>query len=640
MNKKDFLGKTLLFIILVIFMGAFTTIFGANNSMVGVMILVLSLMMLSQNLTHKPLTNFLGIAGVTVAIGISAYIVQICPQIGFFVAFIMVFFIIFTTMHDLKQPIYFPYLLGFAFLIATPVENVGALGIRLISLIVGSLFVVLLNVLINRNRFIKTSEKGIEGLIEQVKGYANQKLNNEEIDEASIIATNKTIKNEIFSSLKNHYFSTPGDRTIMNIATALEQIGLTISRENVSKDDLNDIINILDEIKNYEIKTGEDNKVDVSGLNSKIDKFIENHPNTSYAIISNFKIINHELKSVYGNEKDNTNYDESGIPMSFRLKTILKSNFNRDSVKFTFALRLALLFAIFEFIGVYFNIPNAKWLSFTAIATTLPYLDSVKEKSRMRVLGTIAGIVVFMILYYTCLTTPNLLGMNAGTVATVTSILMILIGYLYTLIDFSTYQRQMVFITIQSLLTAVVAAPGTGPIWERLCFIVISTVICTIANYVILPYPLKKEDTMMVKTYHEINTEEIADLKTALNNGVDNVKSTTLSLRANLLEDKIRANNLQDNDETISEIVKDQTEITSHAMFLRNSINADSISVEAKKLAISSIDKYGLTNSEEDVPKTVKELDVEMDNKDSNFINVILSLLNLYNESKKSISKL
>lgn len=639
MNKKDILNKTLLFVILVAFMGTFVSLFGKENSMVGVMILLLALIMLSQDLSNKPLMNFAGIAGINLAIGISAFLTYLCPQIGFFIVFIMVFFIIYTTMHSLRNPIYFPYLLGFVFLIASPV-GINDLGMRLISLVLGSLFIVLLNLVINRNKFIKTSEKGIEGLIDTVKDCANKKLANEEIDSETLVSTNKTIKNGVYDTLKNNYFSTPKNRSLMNLATAIEQIGLSISRVETNEKDLKDIISILNHIKNYESESEETHK-DIKPLNTKIDRFIENHPNINYAIISNFKIINYELKQIYNPDIENdADYDKNKVPMNFRLKTILKSNFNRHSAKFTFAFRIAILLAIFEFIGIYFNIPNAKWLSFTAIAIVQPYNDSVKSKSRMRIVGTVIGVIVFGILYYTCLGTPNLIGIN-GAIAT--SIVTVLIGYIYTLLDFESYDIEVIFLTLQSLLTAIVAIPGTGSIIERFAFVIGSTIICTVANFVIFPYTLKKENTQMINSYKDINTEELKDLKEAVETNDDEVKTANLVLKANLLEDKIRANNLQDNDEAIDEIIKLQTEITSQATFLRNSLDADSLPEKTKEIAISSIDKYGLNNENNTkVPEDTSEIDniKDIDNKSKTFLNTTLSLLKLYNQSERLIAKL
>ena len=61
MDAKTLINKSLFFLALCLFVGIFTAIFGQKNSLVGVFVVIIALMMLGRDLSVRPLSNLLSL---------------------------------------------------------------------------------------------------------------------------------------------------------------------------------------------------------------------------------------------------------------------------------------------------------------------------------------------------------------------------------------------------------------------------------------------------------------------------------------------------------------------------------------------------------------------------------------------------
>ena len=75
--KNNIISKTILFIAIMIFVVIFKSIFGEQNTPVGIATVITLLMLLGKDLTQNPIKNFLILAGINLALGISAFIAAI-----------------------------------------------------------------------------------------------------------------------------------------------------------------------------------------------------------------------------------------------------------------------------------------------------------------------------------------------------------------------------------------------------------------------------------------------------------------------------------------------------------------------------------------------------------------------------------
>ena len=59
MNKNKIIGNTLIFIIIMIYLGIFRSVFGGANSLVGITVITAVLMLTQRDLTAEPIKNFI-----------------------------------------------------------------------------------------------------------------------------------------------------------------------------------------------------------------------------------------------------------------------------------------------------------------------------------------------------------------------------------------------------------------------------------------------------------------------------------------------------------------------------------------------------------------------------------------------------
>ena len=96
MNKKAIITNTAMFIFVIVFVVIFKTIFGDDNTLIGVTTITAMLMFLSRDLTVSPLRNTLKLIGTNLLIGIGTEIIVMNVWLGIVLNFILVFIIAYS----------------------------------------------------------------------------------------------------------------------------------------------------------------------------------------------------------------------------------------------------------------------------------------------------------------------------------------------------------------------------------------------------------------------------------------------------------------------------------------------------------------------------------------------------------------
>lgn len=534
MKTRKIALLTIIMAVAGILLGIYGLVFTTRNLLTGIILLLLALMMLKHNMTYRPFNHFIAISAVNVIIGISAYLTVIHPFAGIVLSFLTVVFIILATMTNLKSPTYLAFLLLFVAQMVRPSATMEELGVRLVSLVVGSLFVVLLNLAINIK---KTPANMIKKACD----------NPENLIESSI-----AIKKEIYG----YFTSIPGNESYLKIANSLEQIGIVLKKKTLTQ-------------KQWaQLKDG------LKG------KPFENLPK---GITINLKIIQRETDSS----------ETIHVPELFRIRFMIKSIFRIDNVRLNFALRMGILIALFEFVGVYFHIPNYRWFVFTVVPIVQPYIDNVSKKSRMKIFGNLCGIGLFAVLY-------TILGHYV-------LIAVIFMMYLFIILPVKRTDVRSLVMTNFSLSIAAASLPLTTILTERFFFVPIATLVSLIATYLILPYSLERESRHMVKNYEIINGEQINNLKNVLLGKKD--RTAIIDLKTLIVSEKIAENNLVNENDEISRILKLQNKINVYCSFLTNVVSQEQISPENRKMDIDIIEnRKKPANFNDDIGNTIYEL--------------------------------
>ena len=559
MDARTLAGKTLFFVLICVFVSGFSGVFGQENSLVGVIIIVLALTMLSRDLSVRPVWNLGVMCACTLAMGTFSFLSVWLgdPFVGAALNFLFVFGACFYALHDLSSPMHFPFLLGYAFMLSAPIGAEG-IPLRVAALLLGSVFVVGLNVLFHHVSRGRRERDGMVAICREVSSLCTT------IKAGSVATTDRldglcsTMDGYLYERLKSRFVSRPGDRRMLDVVVSLQVIGTAVCDRERDPAVLDGIAGISDALASFQ--QGDD----MQPLLDRIDSFLREmdaDPETRTAL----RILRDDLWRMSFSTTEER-FDEADVPASFRAGTILRENMRLDSVRFTFSFRMALMFSLCAFAWQYSGDENAKALVFTTIAMVQPYLEGTARRTAMRLLGTFVGILAAI----------ASLVIAGGDLGTLTAILLVA-NYVFTVTAPKRYEVMMAFITLSSLLTAMMTNPPETILTERVAMIIAGVLIASIANRVILPYRLADENIVLGGRYVDVTGGQIRSLGDAADGRRDPMGETALVLRAATISSKMRMNVTSRRDLAVEMLLSRQDNLTARIMLLSRSMEtADS----------------------------------------------------------------
>lgn len=436
MESKEVLGRTVFFLALCAFVAVFTHLFGDENSLVGVMVVVMALMLLSRDLSDRPAVNCLGMVAVSVCLGLGAFVSVTDPFVGLAVNIATVLVVSYLATDSMDSPVHFPFLLGYGFLLSSPVSAEG-LPVRLLALAIGSVLAVGLNVALGRGRLDSAFRGTLSECLPVLAECADLGASGRNRDVGPVysacdrvdrmVCARGTVTEHGASMMEctaelrcmAHWISTSCD--VVELAAASSALRGLVDGDH-----------------------GGTGCVRVDSLGKRIDAVLEGDASCSGARVDTGP---HAL----------------------------------DAGRMSFAVRMALLFSFWAFLWQYWDEENAKWLVFTTVALVQPYSDGAGRKSVMRVTGTLVGTAVFIVFL--------VLSGGDGTAMVAT---LLFANYLNTVLDPDRYDVSMAFITFSALAVSSMADPSSAPVLERVAFILLGVVSAMAANHLLLP--LRRSD--------------------------------------------------------------------------------------------------------------------------------------------------
>lgn len=522
MDAKTLAGKSLFFILICLFVAVFAQLFGQENSLTGVIVVVLALMMLGQDLSVRPMLNLGGLVAFTLLMGLGAYASVWCGNafLGAAINFTVVFALSFLTTQDLRSPMHFPFLLGYAFMLSVPV-SAEDLPVRVLALVAGSVFIVALNVLINRNRHSRTCHDGVVSLCAEVSSCCTRVLDGEVPSAGSLDSLCLRLRGSMYDRLRRSFFSTPGDRRVLDLVSSLHMAGRAVCERERDPAVLRSLKAFVDAVSSYE--KGE---TDMDGVRAAANRFLLDCPGADGVLTASVVSLRDGLCALSSGSGDGERADLRGM-----MRAMARESLHTDSARFTFAVRMSVVFTLFAFVWQYWDLDNAKWLLFTTVALVLPYVDKAWRKSAMRLTGTLAGVAAF----------ASVLVLVRGDVGLLSAALLVA-NYVYTVLDPKRYDVMMVFITFSALIAASMASPADEAVAERVLFILLGVVAATLANYLVLPYRIRDEDVSMGGRYLALSDRMLSHVRGSLNGERDRDGETVTSLTAAGLSAKLHMN--------------------------------------------------------------------------------------------------
>lgn len=508
MNKKKIISTTILFLVIVISVVLFKSVFGAKNTLVGVAGITAALSLLGTDYTLNPIKNIFYFIFLEVGLGVAAFLASTNAFLGLFITFIVVFFILYSFTYNTKKPTYVAFTLGYFFMLYTPV-TLQELPSRLSGLAFCGLAIMILQLLANRNKLQKQTIIQLKSSLHNITKEI-ELINSSDIDNQNFSSLNTVSHNNLKSLIESLYEVIDKDIKLpmtlfqyLFIGLFLDSLNITLAKlykTTKSSPNLN-LDNLLDLLTNLE--TFIDGHGNINVLLSKIDVFLSstNFPDSKNYL--NFEL--YSYASILKRDLYNTQSSSvSEISDQYFVKNLvssldsLKNNIRKDSLKFTFAFRGALVTSLGVFIVSLFDITYGKWLVFSLMSIVQPFLDSSKVKGKQRIFGTIIGFLIFEIVF------------SIVTDTMTRTLIILLVGYLS---NYQTnYRNQMVCTTISALGAASIGSNITLLGVERLLFVLIGTLIALYANKFILPYEVSVYIKYDLKISLRLNEKIISTL--------------------------------------------------------------------------------------------------------------------------------
>ena len=155
--------------------------------------------------------------------------------------------------------------------------------------------------------------------------------------------------------------------------------------------------------------------------------------------------------------------------------------------------------------------------------------------------------------------------------------ILLVANYVFTVTAPKRYEVMMAFITLSSLLTAMMTNPPETILTERVAMIIAGVLIASIANRVILPYRLADENIVLGGRYVDVTGGQIRSLGDAADGRRDPMGETALVLRAATISSKMRMNVTSRRDLAVDMLLSRQDNLTARIMLLSRSMEtADS----------------------------------------------------------------
>ena len=564
MDAKTVAGKTVFFLLLCLFVGVFSSVFGAENSLVGVMIIVLALMMMQKDLSVRPGRNLIVLLVSTLSLGVGAFVSLYDPLLGAVVNFTLVFLTAYLTMNDVSTPMHFPFLLGYAFMLSVPVTP-EQLPMRILALAVGSVFIVGMNWVFNHKTREKTSHNGLIAICREIDSLIQTRLGGEVPDPSTLDSLCDSLGAKMYERLKDRFYSSPRDNTLLELVSCLRGLGRKVCTEDPDKDVLKELSDIMGAVISFE--SGDS---DLDSLHSSCEGILSGGVRADRDTVTLVRMVDSKLAHL-SNIDDGDSYSDDPVPKAFRYKTLLKENLRGDSLSFSFAFRIAGLFTLWAFIWQYWDVENAKWLLYTTISVVLPYIEGSWRKASMRITGTLVGALAFIAL--AVVLKEDMMLMTAA---------LLVINYIYTVLDPKRYDVMMSFITVSALIAASMAEPAETALLERIAFILLGVAAATVANHTVLPYRMRDENMELGARFIRISSLRIEELADAAAGNPDLQKRAYLTLTAGSISQKLFVNAGRTDGTEDDEFVMNQSTVMSECALISASLDEESSDVRRR----------------------------------------------------------
>lgn len=575
---KDLFLRTFIYILAVIVFFAYWSILGTGTAFVGATIAKGALVLLNKDLTSNPIRSTLTILFIFMYIGIFSFLATLNIYAGLFINFFAIFLLTYNLVSNLKQSIWAAFVLGYLYLLIEPC-TIHTLGPRLLGLAIGTLFVMLSQFILNKNRSKRKLENNISILINEISLKLKDIIDGKEHQDnkSKVLSTIDDIVSIVYNKRIDPYFIRGKDNIALNISLYMERLDYLINELDLdlnielNKSFILDLYNLMNELSK-----SVNSDLDRNSILNKTNIFYEKYKEKAkdnyslYEILQNLSMLVLSFKNTSG-----STYSRKDILLNRQLRKRIHNLYtfkvDKNSIRFTYAFRLSLVLSLSYFISKKFNIPQGDWIMFTLFAVVQPFVSDSKKRFSKRFAGTLYGIVIFAITYFFI---DSIL---------IKGMIFIVLYYIYVIT--TDYSIKTTCTTSVSLgIFAILTHNPSHGILYRFSFMGVGVIIGYLATRFIFPYSLKNSLIKLMENYNQLSKEILRFTFTHQNDkSLFSVLNEKIFI-SKLYETKIVRNNTISEFKNIKEFIYNQRTLNNNIYFFVFSLQNHDIDIDNTRL--------------------------------------------------------
>ncbi|MDM0902241.1 FUSC family protein [Clostridium perfringens] len=558
MNIKRVKLPLIFAVLSVVLMGLYKTIFGVENTIIGLIIAMASYAFLRLDLTSYPIYKSMIFLILNLFLAISAYISAINPFIGLIINFLILFTVSFIYTTEFKNVISYIFLLLYVYMWEYPI-SLDELPRRLVAMGVGVFIIIGIHILFNRRNFKKNSNNIIIRSIRNIQKEICHIINKSYKEKENIYIDSELRKLLILIEGRNNnkFIENNKDDIYFNIVLILERINSIINKvgkiNNKSKDVIDYLNSLNHDLENITLFL--ERKVDCineekDGLNKS--STTNNWTDKEYTFLGEctelIRLLEKNINNLYEYRRKKS---RKRIKVKFNLKELLigNSSLKVKDLRVAYSLKLAIAVSLIMFIVDLFKIPQGRWIVTSVYVVIQPYEEETLTKAIKRFKGTIIGVIIYISIFTFF---PHIIPLE---------LLLLILMFLYFVQK--DYEKKVVCTALMALSFGLSRSTVGYLAFYRFLFVIIGIVIALGINKLIFPQSIKNSIYDLKERYLELTNKLLYELKSILYEEKYNENTVKLLLDCNLIESKLMENKLIAENLVLKDLVDKQSIILS-----------------------------------------------------------------------------
>lgn len=581
MNIKRFKLPLIFAVLSVVLMGLYKTIFGVENTIIGLIIAMASYAFLRLDLTSYPIYKSMIFLILNLFLAISAYISAINPFAGLIINFLILFTVSFIYTTEFKNVISYIFLLLYVYMLEYPI-SLDELPRRLVAMGVGVFIIIGIQILFNRRNFKKNSNNIIIRSIRNIQKEICHIINESYREKENIYIDSELRKLLILIEGRNNnkFIENHKDDIYFNIVLILERINSIINKVGKVNSKSKDVIDYLNSL-NHDLENITlflERKVEC--INEEKDDLnksstINNWTDKEYAFLGEctelIRLLEKNINNLY---EYNRKKSRKRIKVKFNLKELLigNSSLKMKHLRVAYSLKLAIAVSLIMFIVDLFKIPQGRWIVTSVYVVIQPYEEETLTKAIKRFKGTIIGVIIYISIFTFF---PHIIPLE---------LLLLILMFLYFVQK--DYEKKVVCTALMTLSFGLSRSTVGYLAFYRFLFVIIGIVIALGINKLIFPQSIKNSIYDLKERYLELTNKLLYELKSILYEEKYNENTIKLLLDCNLIECKLMENKLIAENLELKDLVYKQSIILSKIRCLILFINYSNWGISSKHINV------------------------------------------------------